>query len=303
MPRARKPRQELTTSNGDGEQEQQRPSQLDQIRQAMATPPKALPLDDEAPELPAPEEAPELPAATAEEAPEPAMAIEPEPAPPPAAEPEEPAPAVAAAVAAEPVTAPWVPPPTTPPVAAHASSSAPRTGSARSSSLAVGIVLVVVGVFFLLIRLLDIDLSSYGWPLYIIIPGLTLLVVGFVSLGSGALIPGGIITVTGLVFAYQSATDDFASWAYAWALVAPGGVGLGIFLQGLRVGDSRLTRQGRNVMFWAVLIFLIGFVFFESILNISGHDYGKLGQAALPVLLIIIGVTLLVRNFQRGRSG
>jgi membrane protein DedA with SNARE-associated domain len=56
-------------------------------------------------------------------------------------------------------------------------------------------------------------------------------------------------------------------------------------------------------MFWAVLIFLIGFVFFESILNISGHDYGKLGQAALPVLLIIIGVTLLVRNFQRGRSG
>ena len=67
----------------------------------------------------------------------------------------------------------------------------------------------------------------YGWPLYVIIPGITLLVVGFISLGSGALIPGGIVTVTGLVIAYQAVTDDWASWSYAWALVVPGGVGLG----------------------------------------------------------------------------
>jgi hypothetical protein len=175
-------------------------------------------------------------------------------------------------------------------------------GGSGSSSLAVGIVLVVVGVFFLLIRLLDIDLSSYGWPLYVIIPGLTLLVVGFISLGTGALIPGGIVTVTGLLLAYDSVTGDWASWAYAWALVAPGGVGLGIFLQGLRVRDQGVARQGRTLLYWSVLIFLVGFVFFESILNISGHDYGKLGQAALPALLIIIGVTLLVRNFQRRTS-
>jgi hypothetical protein len=123
-----------------------------------------------------------------------------------------------------------------------------------------------------------------------------------VSLGSGALIPGGIVTVAGLILAYQSVTNDWASWSYAWALVVPGGVGLGIFLQGLRVRNSGQTRQGRSLMFWSLLIFLIGFVFFESVLNISGHDYGKLGQAALPLLLIIIGVTLLARNFQRGRS-
>jgi len=292
MPRAKKPRQESEPSDAGDQQE--RPSQLNQIREAISAPGRAQP-DEEPPELPAPQEAPELPAPTAEEAAEPPTVTETATAvadPPAAAEP-----AAAEPPAAEPVISPWVPPPTAPPPGMR---PAPMVRSgAGGSGLAVGIVFVVVGVFFLLIRLLDIDLSSYGWPLYVIIPGLTLLVVGFVSLGSGALIPGGIITVTGLILAYNSVTEDWASWSYAWALVAPGGVGLGIFLQGLRVRNASLTRQGRSLMYWAVLIFLIGFVFFESILNVSGHDYGKIGQAALPALLIIIGVTLLVRNFQR----
>jgi hypothetical protein len=151
-------------------------------------------------------------------------------------------------------------------------------------------------------RLFDIDLSSYGWPLYVIIPGLTLLIVGFVSLGTGALIPGGIITMTGLVLAYQNATGDWASWSYAWALVIPGGVGAGLLLQGLRTRDQHLLKQSRSLMFWSLMIFLIGFVLFESVLNVSGIDYGVVGKAALPALLIIIGVTLLARSFQRGRT-
>jgi len=170
------------------------------------------------------------------------------------------------------------------------------------SSLALGIVLVVVGAFFLVMRIYDIDLSTYGWPLYVIIPGLTLLVVGFVSLGTGAIIPGGILTMTGLVLAYQNSTGDWASWSYAWALVLPGGVGLGIFLAGLRDRDQKQLRQGRSLIFWSVLIFMIGFVFFESILNVSGVDYGIVGRAALPALLIVIGVMLLVRNFRRQRA-
>jgi len=46
---------------------------------------------------------------------------------------------------------------------------------------------------------------------------------------------------------------------------------------------------------------MIGFVFFESILGISGVDYGIFGKAALPALLIVIGVILLVRSIQRSR--
>jgi hypothetical protein len=174
----------------------------------------------------------------------------------------------------------------------------PRRGG---SSTPLGIVLVVVGLFALGVVVFGVDLTSYGWPLFVIIPGLTLLVVGFVGAGPGASIPGGILTMLGLVLAYQSASGDWPSWAFAWALVAPFGVGLGMYLQALRERDAAALRRGRNLMFSGLIIFMIGFVFFESILGISGTDYGIFGKAALPALLIVIGLILLVRSIQRSR--
>ncbi|MEA2634786.1 MAG: hypothetical protein QOH92_1553, partial [Chloroflexota bacterium] len=142
-----------------------------------------------------------------------------------------------------------------PPPAAVPPSPARRSGT----GLAIGVVLVVVGAFYLIVQVAGIDLSVFGWPLIVIIAGLTLLVVGFASLGTGAAIPGGILTLVGLVLAYQNSTGHWTSWAYAWALVAPGGVGLGLFLQGIRERNTGLIRQGRSLMFIALLIFMVGF--------------------------------------------
>jgi hypothetical protein len=169
------------------------------------------------------------------------------------------------------------------------------------SGIALGVVLVVVGLFYLVVQVAGIDLSSFGWPLFVIIPGLTLLIVGFVSLGTGAAIPGGILTMVGLVLAYQNSTGNWSSWAYAWALVAPGGVGLGLFLQGLRERNAGLIKQGRSLMFIALLIFMVGFVFFESILNLSGMNDVPIVKAALPALFIVIGIVLLARSIQNSR--
>jgi hypothetical protein len=303
MPRTRKPKEpQPPVSEGEDAEPaaENRPSQLDQLRAALSDAPAAR-------EEPA-EEVPE----TGDAAPQPEE--EPETGVAAPAHMDEPVEPVAAAAAAEPeaeatseTTPPsaWVPPPAYPPPAPPPGPGAARqtiTSAGSSSGLALGLVLVVVGVFFLIMRLFQIDLSTYGWPLYVIIPGLTLLIVGFVSLGTGALVPGGIVTVTGLILAAQNATGDWASWAYAWTLVVPGGAGLGLFMQGLRVHDSKQVRLGRNLMFWSALMFMIGFVIFESIFNISGQDFGIVSRAALPVLLIIIGVTLLARSMQRGRS-
>jgi hypothetical protein len=202
-------------------------------------------------------------------------------------------------VESAPVLAPPAPPPTPHYVAATVAPARPRSGG---SSMALGIVLVVVGLFALGIVVFGIDLTQYGWPLFVIIPGLTLLVVGFLGGGVGASVPGGIVTMLGLVLAYQSSTGDWASWAFAWALVAPGGVGLGLYLQALRDRDPEMLRRGRTLLFIAALIFMIGFVLFESILGISGQDYGIFGKAALPGLLIVIGIILLVRSIQRTRQ-
>ncbi|HVH62844.1 MAG TPA: hypothetical protein VNA65_04505 [Candidatus Dormibacteraeota bacterium] len=214
--------------------------------------------------------------------PEPAVAAEPPAAEPPAAEP----------VAVEPAA------PTPPYVNAV---PYPSRGRRFGSSAALGMVLIVVGIFALVVVLAGIDLTQYGWPLFVIIPGLTLLVAGFLSFGQGASIPGGAITVLGLVLAYQNSTGDWASWAYVWALIVPGGVGLGMYLQAMRDRDQHALKTGRTLMFIALMIFAIGFVLFESILGISGRDYGIFGKAALPALLIVIGLILLVRSIQRAR--
>jgi hypothetical protein len=246
---------------------------------------------EEPPAAPAPDAVTE-PVAT-EAAPEPvdSVATTAESVATPVETPAEPAPALA------PPVSPSSPPP-------HYVAPTVRPAGARSggSTMALGIVLVVVGLFALGVVVFGLDLTQYGWPLFVIIPGLTLLVVGFVGGGVGASVPGGIVTMLGLVLAYQSSSGDWASWAFAWALVAPGGVGLGLYLQALRDRDAVMLKRGRTLVFIGALIFMIGFVFFESILGISGTDYGIFGKAALPGLLIVIGIILLVRSIQRTRQ-
>jgi hypothetical protein len=227
------------------------------------------------------------------------------PAPPRHEEPvkdPEPAPHGSDAIIAplEPPTASVAPPPPMEP-ASTVPRVPPPPARRSGSGIALGVVLVVVGLFYLVVQVAGVDLSSFGWPLFVIIPGLTLLIVGFVSLGSGAAIPGGILTMVGLVFAYQNSTGHWTSWAYAWPLVAPGGVGLGLFLQGLRERNANLIRQGRTLIFIAAVIFMVGFVFFESILNISGINDLPIVRAALPALFIVLGILLLGRSVQNSR--
>lgn len=213
----------------------------------------------------------------------------------------EPEPDTAALVVAPEARASEQSSPASPPPAASAVTPRP-TARAGGSSAALGIVLVVVGVFALVIVLTGADLTQYGWPLFILLPGLTLLIVGFISFGAAATIPGGIVTMLGVVLAYANSTGDWPIWAYAWALVIPGGIGLGMFLQAVRDRDQAAMRTGRTLLAVGAMIFLIGFVLFESILGISGRDYfGAVGRGALPGLLIIVGVILLARSIQQGR--
>ena len=246
---------------------------------------------------------PETAAADEAEAEEPAAPVEEVPEPTEASTtlaPESSEVAASAAPGAEP--APPTTPPTTPAPAPFVNAFPYQSRLRRMGpSAALGAVLIVLGIFALVVVVAGVDLTQYGWPLFVIVPGLTLLVVGFVWIGSGATIPGGVVTILGLVLAYQNATGDWPSWAYVWALIIPGGVGLGMYLQAMRDRDQHALRTGRTLMFIGFMIFAIGFVLFESILGISGRDYGLVGKAALPALLIVIGAILLVRSIQRAR--
>lgn len=175
-------------------------------------------------------------------------------------------------------------------------------------SLALGILLVLVGAAYLVGQylprpLLEFDVGHYGWPVFVIVPGLVLLGFGVTVRELSALcIPGSIVTIAGLVLAVQNTFDLFATWAYAWALVAPGGVGLGIWLQGAVTRQPALRAAGLRVMGVGVTLFLVGAAFFEGVIHLSGRQLGLFGQLLLPALLIAAGIWLLVRRARPARG-
>src|SRR5216683_2031702 len=113
---------------------------------------------------------------------------------------------------------------------------------------------------------------------------------------------GVVLVVLGLFALLIQFTGFDAGESWPLFVVIPGGVGLGLFLQGIRNRDPHLLRQGRVLMFVAAIIFMIGFVIFATIFRISDMDYGWFGKAALPALLIVVGLVLLARSIQRSRA-
>ena len=165
-----------------------------------------------------------------------------------------------------------------------------------------GIVLMGVGIVFFLLNILDVDYGRFGWPFFIIIPGAVLFISALAvdeSMGQALAITGGIITTAGTILFYQNLTNHWTSWAYAWALVAPGSIGLAQFIFGSLRKQTKMVKEGRQLLLIGLAIFFGGFVFFELIIGISGFSLGRFGW---PLLLIALGVLLLTRGFFAGKK-
>jgi hypothetical protein len=157
-----------------------------------------------------------------------------------------------------------------------------------------GALLVVAGLVLLIAEYVHFDLGHYGWPLFVIVPGLALLLLGLlVPSSSGLIMPGAIVTATGMVLAIQNTFELWATWAYAWALIFPCATGLGAALQGRVEGKPRMVQSGIQSAGLGLGLFVLLGAFFEGALHLSGFNVGPLGQAALPLLLIVVGVVLL----------
>lgn len=205
--------------------------------------------------------------------------------------------------ATEPVT---LPQPSPTPLGAGRVSSSPtapvparRPDAFERGPLVAGVILVVVGVAFLAGRFVTVELGVETWPLWIVVPGVAMLI-GSLFVpdrgGVGLAIPGGIVTMVGLVLWVQSATDLYATWAYAWALVAPGGVGVGMLLFGLFRGDAEIVANGLRTILVAVGLFLGFAFFFEAVIGLSGNRIAGL-DTILPAALVGLGVIVLVMAF------
>ncbi len=185
-----------------------------------------------------------------------------------------------------------------------------RAGGPNAANVAIGAILVILGLIFLASQTfgldLGLDLGVVGWPLFVIVPGVVLLVGGLLArgwAGLGISVAGSIVTTVGLVLLYQATTDHWASWAYAWALVGPGASGLGLVLWGLVHGRGPQVRAGTAALVTGIALFLVGFAFFEGLLNLGGTRFGEVGRLALPIVLIGLGALILLGRLGPGRRG
>jgi hypothetical protein len=172
----------------------------------------------------------------------------------------------------------------------------------------IGALLIIAGALFLVGEYAQtvyrINPWEYGWPLFVIVPGLVLLAVGASYRGAtGLVIPGCIVITTGLILAIQNATGLWATWAYAWALVAPGAAGVGVAIQGLLRRSPSETAAGLRTAAIGLALF-IGFgIFFEGFIHLSGFDFGAAGKIIPPAVLIALGIALLIRQARTRPAG
>ena len=165
----------------------------------------------------------------------------------------------------------------------------------RRSSIAAGIILIGVGLFFLVLPAFPnlssvIDISQQ-WPFIIVAIGFIFLLGALI--GSPELaVPASIIIGTGAILYYQNLTGNWWTWSFIWTLY-PGFVGLGIILSEALQGRGRSgLRSGGRLIAISFILFLV-FGFFFGARMVSG--------VILALLLIAVGVWIIIRTF--GDSG
>ncbi len=176
-----------------------------------------------------------------------------------------------------------------------------RPGPAPGA-LVLGLILVFVGGGILAGRVLDITLGPRAWPLWIIVPGLALLLGSFAipsRAGLGLAIPGAIIAIVGCVLWVQETYGLYATWAYAWTLVVPTGPGLGMVLHGLAHRDRQLAADGLRTTVVGLGLFIGFAIFFEGVVGLSRPRIANLDEV-LPYAAIGLGLVLVVLSMVGG---
>jgi len=165
----------------------------------------------------------------------------------------------------------------------------------RRGAAILGAILILVGAAFLVSNATGFELDA-AWPLFVIVPGLVLLGASFAvggEGGGGMAIAGSIVTTVGLILAVQEATGLYATWAYAWALVAPASVGVGLILFGTFTGRRDLVAVGVRLLGIGLALFLGFGIFFEGFIGLSGDEAPAL-EGLLPIALVALGAIIVV---------
>lgn len=165
-----------------------------------------------------------------------------------------------------------------------------------------GAILILLGISFLMVRFIisifDFDLGHYAWPFFIIIPGVLMFLSAFMLERQAGIILamfGCMVATTGGILMIQNIFDLYASWAYAWALIAPTSIGLSKLIYGAVRGLGDEVKSGLAMAGVGAVIFLVAGAFFELIIDINGFGL-NVSWLCWPTLLIGGGIITLIVN-------
>jgi FtsH-binding integral membrane protein len=174
-----------------------------------------------------------------------------------------------------------------------------RVRSETRRLLALGALLIVVGLAAMAARTADLDLGGLigeqTWPLLVVVPGLLLLGLAFVRTppdGVGFAIAGSIVTTVGAILLVQANTANWASWAYVWALI-PGAAGLGMAAYGLLTHTGELVDKGVWMVVIAGVLYIVGWWYFEGLFATGEQPVDV--ATWWPVALIAAGAVVAIR--------
>ena len=165
-----------------------------------------------------------------------------------------------------------------------------------------GLVLILIGTLFLLGNVIGVETMRFAGPVMVLAFG-GIFFVGMILGGrqTGALaIPGSMFVILGLMLLVQTILDAGESWAYAWALFAPAGVGVGLVVFSWWSAKPELKRPGYILITIGLTIFVVFGMFFETLFGL--FDSSMSGTLVLSFGLIGLGVLLLLGRLVRWRG-
>ncbi len=187
----------------------------------------------------------------------------------------------------------------TPPVIPAPEGGNKPVRSVNRGALMLGGTLLIVGVIWFVGQLLNISFGQYTWPFIFIVPGIMVFISAMnMEFGSGDALSilSGILTMLGLMFLVMTITGFWASWAYAWSLLAPTSIGISQLVFGTVKKRAALVNSGTQLIKVGLTIFAVGFIFFELIIGLNGFNLERFGLPTIPIVLIGLGVIILVHT-------
>lgn len=174
----------------------------------------------------------------------------------------------------------------------------PHRDAGTLGRMALGAGLVVLGLLFLAAELIDPRIVANAWPLLIVAVGAAFFL-GMVAAGEAGgplAIPACIVTTVGLVLFVQNAFGLWETWAYAWPLVSPGAVGVGLWIFGAWSRNPRLRGIGTWMAFWSLVAFAVLGTFFELVIGLSALSDTVFAELFFPGLLVLCGLFLALHG-------